>query len=849
MKKSILFCLLFFAIILNAAKAQNYTEYTDGWGYGWSRPTICVYDIDGDGLYDILVGQENSPMKHYEQKEIGAFEFELINSNFNNINISYAVPTIGDIDGDGLLDLIIGNDNGELYRYEQISPNSYEFELITAKFSDINVIMYSAPQFVDLNGDTLLDLTIMNLYCDLYIYEQNPIDKDQFTLVKVIDMSNKSYGVHSIADIDGDGTLDLILGSWSKYLQHYKQDSIVLDSFYLHKNNFYSIGDYNNWGLSPCLFDLNNDGKLELITCCSEGKVYISTQLSNDTTVFGEIIDSNLFKIMDYGGHGDFVIYDIDGNGKLDILFCAYSSANEYVKRFEQAKKGELDFILIDHAFSDIKINGSFNSPTLTDFDGNGFLDLLIGDASRIKHYKQDTINRNLFNLESELFNDINITLEKHPEFYDINGDGRLDLLIGKRDGQLAHYIQDSIDSDKFHFSSDAFDGIDFGLVASPVFTDIDGDFSLDLIIGGYGASLKRWKQDSLNSYSFNFISGNFADVKASDYCFPQFADINDDGAIDLLVQSHGGIALFLREDLFAPEVPKDLTAISLVSGAIKLQWTNPEISDYHSCAIYRSSYNLADSSVLIANIGKELNSFIDDYELSNMARYYYWIKVRDNVGNISDFSAVDSAVSEDKLAPAVPENLNAYAFENSIILSWDKNLESDLSGYIIYRSLIDNFIPSHTDSISIILAPDTSFTDNAVNLDTVYYYKITAYDVNGNISESSGQASAIIVDVDQIRNVIPEKYSLSQNYPNPFNPKTIIVYALPKKSAAIITVYNILGERISELINREVSAGEHSIEFDGSNLASGIYLIELKTESLIDGEKFRDVKKAALLK
>jgi len=77
-----------------------------------------------------------------------------------------------------------------------------------------------------------------------------------------------------------------------------------------------------------------------------------------------------------------------------------------------------------------------------------------------------------------------------------------------------------------------------------------------------------------------------------------------------------------------------------------------------------------------------------------------------------------------------------------------------------------------------------------------------------------------------------PGEFSLSQNYPNPFNPRTTIHYYLEKKEKIKLTVFNILGDVVSILAEGEQAAGSHNIVFDGSNLASGIYLYQLKTES-----------------
>ena len=67
-------------------------------------------------------------------------------------------------------------------------------------------------------------------------------------------------------------------------------------------------------------------------------------------------------------------------------------------------------------------------------------------------------------------------------------------------------------------------------------------------------------------------------------------------------------------------------------------------------------------------------------------------------------------------------------------------------------------------------------------------------------------------------------------NYPNPFNPATTIVFNLPFASDAKLEVYNILGQRVATLVDEYLNSGEYSFEWDGSNVASGLYLYRLTT-------------------
>ena len=85
--------------------------------------------------------------------------------------------------------------------------------------------------------------------------------------------------------------------------------------------------------------------------------------------------------------------------------------------------------------------------------------------------------------------------------------------------------------------------------------------------------------------------------------------------------------------------------------------------------------------------------------------------------------------------------------------------------------------------------------------------------------------------------------FTLAQNYPNPFNPSTQIDFSIPQQSNVQLKVYNTLGQLVATLVNGNLSAGMHSVNFDARNLASGLYIYRLSAGN------FTSVKKMMLLK
>ncbi|MDP1995177.1 MAG: T9SS type A sorting domain-containing protein, partial [Ignavibacteria bacterium] len=90
---------------------------------------------------------------------------------------------------------------------------------------------------------------------------------------------------------------------------------------------------------------------------------------------------------------------------------------------------------------------------------------------------------------------------------------------------------------------------------------------------------------------------------------------------------------------------------------------------------------------------------------------------------------------------------------------------------------------------------------------------------------------------------VIPAKFELSQNYPNPFNPATTIRFSLPQAGEVKLTVYNLLGQVVTTLVNGYREAGTYNVNWDASNLSTGVYIYRVEANS------FSLTKKMTLLK
>lgn len=142
------------------------------------------------------------------------------------------------------------------------------------------------------------------------------------------------------------------------------------------------------------------------------------------------------------------------------------------------------------------------------------------------------------------------------------------------------------------------------------------------------------------------------------------------------------------------------------------------------------------------------------------------------------------------------------------------------------------NTLSINTDSLvqSGIINP--AYTANVgVNVFYPYPYDTTAW--NGslyfdNLVYNGISRPAQITDAVDGPAGIPKRFRLYSNYPNPFNPTTVIRYDIPRTTKVSLRVYNTLGQEIATLIDRKLTAGEYQVQFDGSRLASGVYLYRL---------------------
>lgn len=427
----------------------------------WSFSPPSFFDVDNDTLLDMFMyvchrfegaaGQVYYELfyYHYEQSPTNTSDFDLINDEmFGSMASAFRdSPVFADVDNDAKVDMFLRSIGENITHFEQTEENSYEFDLITSSFCDINT--QGDFSIFDIDSDNLLDIIISKGDYKLQRFEQQNENSYDFQetdeiLINVIDVGTRSFP--AISDINNDGLLDLLIGNgdydsdFESSLFHYQQIEPGSFEFELQTDNFDDISGNNFCG--PSMFDIDNDNLMDLLIC-------------------------------NYGGS---------------------------FTHYEQVSSNSLDFELVSENFSNIQ-EGFYSSAAFADFDNDSLLDMLVGDFyGWLHHYEQESINSNSFILVSHGFNEIWGGCRSKPCLTDFDQDNLVDLFIGGETGQIRHYEQVSQGSLDFELIELQLADIDIGYSSVPVVCDVDQNGTNDLLIGSIGGGLYLYSQDPVSA-------------------------------------------------------------------------------------------------------------------------------------------------------------------------------------------------------------------------------------------------------------------------------------------------------------------------------------------------------------
>lgn len=545
--------LLFFAL---GAHSQVYMEVREhGWGAGLDQPCPAIADIDGNGKMDMLVGSYAGYILRYEMAEPGGDVFRLLERRFLRVpRPAYgAIPILVDLDNNGRLDLIVGSSHGSFFHYEQTSRHALDFTLVTQKLLELDASLAKSPIIGDLEGDGRLDLLFFDYPSQLRRYTQVAPNSRQFEAGKDVSLTGVSLHTHpsgQLRDIDHDGRLELLLSDgWMEPLL-FRADANVKDSFLFVAQGLNGIENVTEAGM--CLEDVDSDGLLDILLVVG-GKLSQYEQTSADAVNFSKRIQSDVLGLFNFTRATGFAVADLDKDGRYDILRFSHDGwlTGDPLMHYRQKAVGGLELELVTNRVDGI-ISEATSTPVLTDLDEDGLLDLLILTPGKqgSRHYRQKADNPFAFEeMPARFLPDLSFEPSTHmaASFIDLDADGALDMFLASTNGRVHHLKQRSGGSVGFDVYSESIFQKYIGR-GYPQFYDLDGDGLIECLFGSSSGTIQLFRQSSLRSLDFIHVTDSLGGIAVLSGSSVAVVDMNRDGKPDLLVADEaGGFSLFLN--------------------------------------------------------------------------------------------------------------------------------------------------------------------------------------------------------------------------------------------------------------------------------------------------------------
>ena len=485
-------------------------------------------DLDSDGDLDLLGEAKYSMIRAWENRGPDAEpRFASVADTLRDeqgkaiFSDRQNIPNVVDFDCDGLLDLMLGRLDGSVSRYEATAPwsgrGAPSFAFVTDNFEGISIVAQITPSsrhgantlvFADLDGDGDKDLLWGDWFePGILLLENNgTCDQPSFSNTPVPwpvgdPLATSGYNASTFGDVDGDGDLDAIVGILGGA---YNPITTAADNLYLLEQTA------GGWRLAtrrlieqidvgaesvPAIGDLDADGDLDILLANkidpANNRTAMIYRFENvgapDGPVFREA--GPLAEV-----NGDFhyapTLADLDADGDLDLLVGTWNEGVFLYRNDGTAASPR--FARVEEPLVDLS-RGSHASPALGDLDGDGDLDLVAGESSgEVNVWRNDgTSAAPSFSLVTDTLMSIDVGRRSAPALADLNGDGRLDLVVGSESGET-----------RVWWGTGALDRFDEGGtialpgISAPELADLDGDGDLDLIIGEIAGGL-RWYENA----------------------------------------------------------------------------------------------------------------------------------------------------------------------------------------------------------------------------------------------------------------------------------------------------------------------------------------------------------------
>ena len=492
-------------------------------------PRPQFVDINGDGLLDLFVQERHGELIHFEN--VGTArepEFVWRTDRFQELDIGEWFRFV-DLDGDGRWDLMAEERFSHIRVFHNTGPRDVpRFELIPDTLRDVEGTPIFAdrqniPSVTDIDCDGTLDLFLGRVDGTLTRYEE--VDRetehglprfrqvtDRFEGIEIFgrvgDPPPTLHGANSMAwhDLDGDGVQDLFWGDFFEPSLLYIENTGSCPNFSLRsplrliptEGPPIATSGFN----APTFADLNGDGRKDLFIGVLGGAYNPSADAATNFHHY-ERTEDRSFRLVtrrfltgiDVGSESHVAFADLNGNGLLDMVVGSKMDPRDQAtgRLFHYRNNGAPDAPAFQLADTLTLADSYHYAPAFADLWDDGRPALALGTWNDGVHFYRHTGEGEAFSFEAEPELTVELTRGSHtvPALADLNGNGLLDLLVGKSNGQLSHYRNvGTAEAPNFELVTDTFQDIDVGRRSAPTFVDLDGNGHLDLVVGSEDGEL-----------------------------------------------------------------------------------------------------------------------------------------------------------------------------------------------------------------------------------------------------------------------------------------------------------------------------------------------------------------------
>ncbi|MCF6249694.1 MAG: VCBS repeat-containing protein [Methylococcaceae bacterium] len=527
-------------------------------------------DIDGDGDLDVFVGEINGTVKFYRNtgsSSAPVFTPDAVNNPLAGFYVgSFAIPTFADIDGDGDLDVFVGEGSGTVKFYRNTGSNItpvFTPDAANNPMASFDVGTDSAPTFADIDNDGDLDAFIGEEFGTVKFYRNTgsnsaPVFIPDTGNNPLAGVNVSNYAVPTFADLDSDGDLDAFVGDRSGKVKYYRNTgSNILPVFTPDVvNNPLAVVDVN-FAAVPAFADIDDDGDLDAFIGDPSGSVrfYPNKGIYSAPVFTVDTVNNPLagYKVI-HDAAPSFA--DIDGDSDLDVFVGVGDGTVSFYRNTGSNSAPVFMPDAVNNPLAGFDV-GRSAKPTFGDIDGDGDLDAFVGTRiGSVSFYRNTGTNNAPFFTPDTIKNPLasfNVGTFSAPTFADIDGDGDLDVFVGEEYGTVKFYRNTGTSTAPV-FMSDTVNnplaGFNVGYDAAPTFADLDGDGDLDAFVGEDRGTVKFYRNTGTSSSPVftpdpvnNPLAGFFVGQSAK----PTFADLDGDGDLDAFIGEIGGTVRFFE--------------------------------------------------------------------------------------------------------------------------------------------------------------------------------------------------------------------------------------------------------------------------------------------------------------